>query len=79
MRRLVERAGFRLVDLSTPGQLDIDIVANMVKENPLLPLPRFVDYLIKLCDENARQEFQRFLSANRLSSHVRVIASREVI
>lgn len=74
MRRLVERAGLQLIELSTPGQLDVDIVRNMVRENPNLPLPRFVYHLLKACSEDTLQEFQRFLSQNRLSSHILVIA-----
>lgn len=76
MEILVERAGFCLVELSTPGQLDLDIVANAVKENPNLPLPRFVSYLLNRYDEATRQAFQLFLSENRLSSHIRVVAEK---
>lgn len=79
MQRLVERAGMQLVELSTPGQLDIDIVANISKENPSLLLPRFVSYLLSKRDEATWQALQHFLSANRLSSHIRVIATSKVI
>ena len=74
MEQLVERAGLRLVDLSTPGQLDVDIVANMQAEVPGLPLPRFVEYLLEARGPETRQAFQSFLVANRLSSHIRVVA-----
>jgi 2-polyprenyl-3-methyl-5-hydroxy-6-metoxy-1,4-benzoquinol methylase len=74
IQRLVERAELQPLELSTPGRLDVDIVANMVKENPTLPLPRFVSYLLHARDEATHQDFQRFLSQNRLSSHIRVIA-----
>lgn len=75
MERLVERAGLNLVELSTPGQLDVDIIANTHKENPDIRLPRFVSALLDGGDETARQDFQRFLAAHRLSSHIRVLAS----
>lgn len=74
MGRLIDRSGLRLVELSTPGQLDVDIVMNAAKENPKLALPRFVEYLLRVGNQNARQEFQRFLSQNRLSSHIRIVA-----
>ncbi len=74
MELLLERAGFRLVELATPGELDLDIVANMVRENPALPLPRFVAEMLKSCDDKGRREFQSFLRNNRLSSHIRVVA-----
>ena len=34
MKRLVERAGFEVLELCTPGQLDVDIVKNSLEENP---------------------------------------------
>ena len=76
MERLIDRAGLRLVELSTPGQLDVDIVMNAAKENPTLALPRFVGSLLRAGNQNVRQEFQRFLSQNRLSSHIRVVAEK---
>ena len=75
MGRLVQRAGLTLVELSTPGQLDVDIVANTVAENPQISLPRFVAYLLKMRDSNTRQALQEFLRLHRLSSHIRVVAT----
>ena len=73
MQRLVERAGFQIIDLATPGELDVDIVSNMIKEDPSLRLPRFVSGLLR--DERSKREFQDFLRRNKLSSHIRVIAA----
>lgn len=75
MECLVERSGLRVVELCTPGELDVDIIANALKENKTLRLPRFVSYLLKARDETTRRDLQNFLSAHRLSSHVRVVAS----
>jgi len=74
MEKLVERAGFDVVEVSTPGQLDVDIVANMAKENSDIELPRFVKQLVEEVSDEAREAFQKFLQDNRLSSHIRVIA-----
>jgi SAM-dependent methyltransferase len=75
LRRLIDRAGLRLVELSTPGRLDVDIVANAYNENQALELPRFVRVLLESTDK-ARAEFQSFLRDNLLSSHVCFIAHK---
>ena len=74
MIQLVTRSGFELADLSTPGELDVDIVRNTVTENPAIDLPRFVRQIIDSPDEGVSARFQQFLKANRLSSHIRVVA-----
>jgi SAM-dependent methyltransferase len=75
MEILFERAQFRVDELTTPGVLDVDIVSNAVRENPDLDLPRFVREILRPENQTARNTFQRFLSENRLSSHIRVIAT----
>jgi len=72
--KMVERAGWEVVDICTPGKIDVDIVANMLKEDPNLEIPRFAEYLLKNRDTEAWDAFQTFLQNNRLSSHVRVVA-----
>jgi len=74
MELLLARAGLKLTELSTPGELDLDIIANMLQECPDLPLPRFVRQILKSCDDDGRKQFQSFLKQNRLSSHMRVVA-----
>lgn len=76
MHRLVESAGFEVMEISTPGNLDVDIVINAVKEDPSIEIPRFARYLIQQRDERTHQEFQALLQRNRLSSHIRCIARK---
>ena len=57
MRELVARCGLQLVDLSTPGELDVDIVRNIQRENPEILLPRFVTSIIDAPDD-LRTRFQ---------------------
>ena len=75
MRRLMERSGLRLVDLSTPGELDVEIVQNIQREDPEIQLPRFAASILNASEE-VRADFQNFLKTNALSSHIRIIGSR---
>ncbi len=74
--RLIERCGLELVELSTPGQLDVQLVRHAVQQDPSIPLPAFIAYLLEQRDELAHADFQEFLQKHRLSSHVRVAAKR---
>jgi 2-polyprenyl-3-methyl-5-hydroxy-6-metoxy-1,4-benzoquinol methylase/ribosomal protein S27E len=75
MRELVARSGLQLIDLCTPGELDVDIVRNIQRENPEIKLPRFITAIINASND-VRTHFQNFLKTNELSSHIRVIATR---
>lgn len=75
--KLVARAGFELVDLSTPGNLDVDIVRNALRENPSIPVSRFERHLAMQAPDNVRERFQSFLREHHLSSHVRIIARKK--
>ena len=75
MRELVARSGLQLVDFSTPGELDVDIVRNIQRENPEIRLPRFITSLID-APADVRNQFQHFLKENELSSHIRVMVKR---
>ncbi len=66
-------AGFEVIELSTPGRLDVEIVYNTVTENPRVELPRFVRQLVFHTPQETREAFQHFLQAHRLSSHVQCI------
>jgi len=77
IRRLLARHGFDIVELSTPGQLDTEIVVHAVAEDPAITLSPFVDELIRRRDEHVHRAFQEFLQEALLSSHVRVVAQKE--
>ena len=74
---LFERHGFECIELSTPGLLDVEIVANAYKEDPSIKLPRFVKYLLDKRDVDAHQLFQEFLQMNRLSSFARIVLRKK--
>jgi hypothetical protein len=75
--RLVEEAGFRLVELSTPGQLDVELTLQAMEEDATIVLPSFLEYLLRRRGRETLNDFQEFLQKNRLSSHVRVAAVKE--
>jgi SAM-dependent methyltransferase len=73
--RLAARAGLELTDLSTPGELDVDIVRNVLRDRPDAVHDRFAREIAGASDET-RDAFQRFLKAHSLSSHLRCLFRR---
>jgi 2-polyprenyl-3-methyl-5-hydroxy-6-metoxy-1,4-benzoquinol methylase len=73
---LAERNGWRLIDLFTPGELDVDIIVNFAKCNPSVELDRFTRKILA-SDERTQNAFQKFLAANRLSSHMWVVIQKK--
>jgi len=76
LEQLLQRGGLELVELSTPGQLDVEQVRLACAADPAIPLPRFVETLLSGRGEAAREDFQEFLQKHRLSSHVRLAARK---
>lgn len=73
---LINNCGFDIIEMSTPGQLDIEIVKNEMESNKELILPRFIKYLIENRDRNAHRAFQDYLQMFELSSHLRIAAQK---
>ena len=63
------------IQLTTPGQLDVDIVRNNVKSiSNKTNIYKFLNKIIN--DEIIAENFQNFLAKNQLSSHVWVIGEK---
>jgi len=73
---LMERCGFEILELSTPGQLDVELVLNAMEDDNKLEVPRFISYFLKNRDKDARRIFQEYLQQFNLSSHARVAARK---
>lgn len=73
LNMVFKRHGFELLEYSTPGLLDLDIVKNAMEKDKRLKIPRFVRTLIDQGDEQIYKDFQEFLQINRLSSFVRIL------
>ena len=75
--QLFQRAGLVDIMVTTPGQLDVDIVRNASKRDPtLLQGQNFLRNL--LTDDHHATAFQRFLIEQRMSSHVWVLGRKPV-
>jgi len=75
LKMLLLKTGFEIIDISKPCKIDIDIVLNYAKEDEI-ECDNFTKYLLFETDEKVKENFQRFLQKNRLSSHIRVIARK---
>lgn len=75
LRRLIESEGFKLLEVSTPGVLDVEIVQAHLQADPTLALSRF-ERQIAESDAETRAEFQSFLQRRGLSSFARVVAKK---
>lgn len=73
--KLFQRAGLEDISVTTPGQLDVDIVKNAFKKDPeILNGQRFLKKLIN--DDQSAEAFQKFLVEQRMSSHAWVIGRK---
>jgi len=68
---LIENAGFELIEKSTPGVLDLEIVQQHRQKNKSLVLSPFEELLTQ-ADEATQQSFQSFLQKSGLSSFARI-------
>ncbi|MFH1147703.1 MAG: class I SAM-dependent methyltransferase [Pseudomonadota bacterium] len=72
---LLNKIGFDIVEISTPGRLDWDIVEGMIKTEGL-HVSRFWNFLADIGTESCKRELQDWISRNGLSSHMSVLARR---
>lgn len=77
IRELLDRAGFTLIELSTPGQLDVELTLGAIRQDPSIRVPPFIRYLLNHRDHAAHADFQEFLQKHRLSSHIRVAGQKQ--
>lgn len=70
----IEKAGFDLLEISTPGILDAELVKKM--EDVIPKDQYFQRYLASQLDEMSQERLQQFLQANGLSSHLRFVARK---
>jgi hypothetical protein len=77
LRLFFERHGFEMIEFSTPGMLDLNIVEEAYRKHPDLKIPRFIQTMVNRNDEQLKCDFQTFLQVNKLSSFVRIVARKK--
>lgn len=78
LKERIESAGFEIIELSTPGRLDVETVRRLVDESSDIQIHPFWKYIFELRAEDTWQSLQNFLQLNRLSSHVRIAARKKL-
>jgi len=69
---LLDRCGFDTVKVTTPGKLDIDIIAN----NQVHVEDRFWKTFVQRAGESEKQSMQDSIAANGWSSHMMVVCRK---
>lgn len=75
--RLFGGDGWELLELSTPGMFDVEIVRRCVAGSPEAEWPRVLRALVLNADAAAQQTFIEYLQSRRLTSFARIVARRE--
>lgn len=75
--KLLTKHGFELLDVSTPGKLDVQIVHETFKENPQVVLGPFLEHLFRFRSALALESFQNFLQLNSMSAYLRIAAVKK--
>ncbi len=72
VKKILERTGFKCIKVTTPGQLDIDILNNnkdKIKE-------RFWTTFLKIANENQKKQWQTVVTESGWSSHMMVVCQK---
>jgi hypothetical protein len=75
-RALALRHGFRVLELSTPGQLDVQVLERALGTSGEGSDASFLHYFFQNRGAEAKARLQRFLQQTQTSSHVRMVAQR---
>jgi hypothetical protein len=70
--KLLAKCGFEVVEVTTPGRLDVNIIENNLPN----VTDRFWKSFITTASECAKQQMQDLLATNQFSSHMMVICRK---
>lgn len=75
---LLEKVGFNILQIDTPGQLDVNIVHNKIMEKTTPePQSSFMNAVLCKNYNHLGDSFQNYLRENKLSSHMWVVARKD--
>ena len=76
LKQILERAGYRVLEVSTPGRLDVIYVKD--NRDKINDNQYFLKLLMERADKTVLQELQRFLQKSEMSSFVQIVAQKVV-
>lgn len=75
LSKLLEYIGFEVIECSTPGELDVDIVRNKLNSEAVeLDIDNFFRKIVM--NKSIGDNFQKFLKENRLSSNMIIVSKK---
>ena len=75
MQFLLEQTGFEVIELTTPGLMDMKYIQNVSEKIPKDQY--FLRHIMSMGDELLLERMQGFLQRNNLSSHLRCVARKK--
>ncbi len=75
LKILLEKVGFDILELTTPGMLDVGYVQKSI--HSISKEQYFQRYIFSQADEQTLERLQGFLQQNNLSSHIRCVARKK--
>ena len=74
---LLTKHDFELIDVTSSGKLDVDIVLKALANNQSKSVARFFSYLLQKRGPEVSDSLQHFLQEHNLSSFVRIVARKK--
>lgn len=77
LQRLFAAPTWDILELSTPGMFDVEMVRRAIEADPNRDWPRVVRTLVERSGPSGRKELVEFLQANRLTSFARLVIRKK--
>ena len=74
--RLMREKGFHILEVTTPGKLDVSLVREGWDAG-VPPASPFLYYMLREASQSIAEAFQQFLCVNLLSSHMWIVAQKK--